>query len=88
MTRDNNRTAEDSINNAVQVLERRDLDLSHIIDVSRYPISESFLPWGGDQFKFVRIKAIARSLPEKKSDVERYMMEDVLSGLYGMKVHC
>ncbi len=41
---------------------------------------------GGGQFDFIRIKAISRSVPEKKADVERYMMEDVLSGLHGLKV--
>ena len=86
MARDNNKTSDDAINNAVQVLERRDLDPPHTIDLSYYTKSGSSPPWGGDQFNFVRIKAIARSLPEKKYDVERFMMEDVLSGLYGLKV--
>jgi len=86
MARDNNKAPGDAINDAVHVLERRDLDLSHAIDVSGYAASGSSRPWGGDQFEFLRIKAISRSLPEKKSDVERYMMEDVLSGLHGLKV--
>ena len=85
MTRDN-QIPDDSINNSIQVLERRDLDLSQTFDVSHYLKPGSSPPWGGDQFEFVRIKAIARSLPERKSDVERYMMEDVLSGLYGLKL--
>ena len=86
MARDNNKAPGDAINDAVHVLERRDLDLSHAIDVSGYAASGSSRPWGGDQFEFLRIKAISRSLPEKKSDVERYMMEDVLSGLHGLMV--
>lgn len=86
MAQDNDKISDEDINIAVQILERRDLDHSHPIDLSRYPKSGSSLPWGGDQFEFVRIKSISRSLPEKKSDVERYMMEDVLSGLNGLKV--
>jgi hypothetical protein len=75
---------DDAISGAVQVLERRDLDLSDVLDISGYPKPGSFPTWSG--FQFLRIKAIARSLPQKKSDVERYMMEDVLSGLCGLKV--
>jgi len=78
--------SDEDINIAVQILERRDLDRSYPIDLSRYPKYGSSPPWGGDQFEFVRIKSISRSLPEKKFDVERYMMEDVLSGLNGLKV--
>ncbi len=86
MARENNsKVPDDAINDAIQVLERRDLDIPAGIDISSYTKAGASPSWGGDQFEFVRIKAIARSLPDKKSDVERYMTEDVLSGLYGLK---
>jgi hypothetical protein len=84
--RPDNQIPDDFMNNFIQVLERRDLDLLHALDVSHHLSRVSSLPWGEEQFEFVRIKAIARSLPEKKSSVERYMMEDVLSGIYGLKL--
>jgi hypothetical protein len=84
MARDDSKLPEEDIRSAIQVLERKDLDLLPI-DVSNY--SPGSAPaWRGGQFDFIRIKAISRSLPEKKADVERYMMEDVLSGLHGLKV--
>ncbi len=76
----------DEVSNAVQVLERRDLDLFHTFDISRHHEVASSLPWDGDKFQFLQIKAISRSLPDNKSDVERYMMEDILSGLHGLGV--
>jgi len=84
MARDDSKIPEEDISSAIQVLERKDLDLLPI-DVSNYGPG-SAPAWGGGQFDFLRIKAISRSLPEKKADVERYMMEDVLSGLHGLKV--
>jgi hypothetical protein len=79
-------TPNDDITNAVQVLERRDLDLFSSVDIANYEKTGRNLPWGGDQFEFLRIKAVARSSNEKKSDAERYLIEDVISGLYGLKV--
>jgi len=85
MARDNNKTSDDDITSAVQVLERRDLDLVTDIDLSGLAKSASAPAWGGNQFEFLRVKAISRSLADKKADVERYLMEDVLSGLNGLK---
>jgi hypothetical protein len=85
MARDNNKTPDDDITRSVQILERRDLDLVTNIDLSNYTQSGSSNAWGGAQFEFLRVKAISRSLADKKSDVERYLMEDVLSGLNGLK---
>ena len=70
----NSKIPKDDINNAIQVLERRDLDLSPDTDISGYTSAGSSPAWGGDQFEFVRVKAISRSIPASKSDVERYMM--------------
>jgi len=85
MARDSNKTPDDNIISAVQVLERRDLDLVTDIDLSGYAKSGSPAAWGGAQFEFLRVNAISRSLADKKSDVERFLMEDVLSGLNGLK---
>jgi hypothetical protein len=85
MARDDSKIPEEDISSAIQVLERKDLDLLPVVDLSNYGTG-SGPAWGGDQFDFIRIKAISRSLPDKKADVERYMMEDVLSGLHGLKV--
>lgn len=84
MARENNKTSNDDINNAILVLERRDLDLFPLVDLSGYTRTTSSPVWGGGQFEFLRINAIGRSLPENKADVERYMIEDVLSGLHGL----
>jgi hypothetical protein len=80
-----NNTTNEEITSAIQVLERRDLDLVSDLDLSDYARSESSASWGGGQFEFLRIKSISRSLPERKSDVERHLIEDVLSGIYGLK---
>lgn len=85
MARDNNTAPDDEITSAVQVLERRDLDLVTDIDLSGYAKLGSSAAWGGAQFEFLRVKAVSRSLADNKSDVERYLMEDVLSGLNGLK---
>ena len=85
MARDNNKAPDEDINSAVQVLERRDLEFTTEIDLSSYTKSGTSTAWGGAQFEFLRVKAISRSLADKKADVERYMMEDVLSGLNGLK---
>lgn len=77
---------DDNINNSIQVLERRDIDLLPTTDLSNYINTGSSPPWGGSQFEFLRVKSISRAIPDKKSDVERYLMEDVLSGLNGLKV--
>ena len=79
-----NETHDDAIIDAVQVLERRDLDFSNAANVSCLEDSCGHSPLK-DRFHFVRIKAISRTLPAKKTDVERYLMEDVLSGLHGLK---
>jgi hypothetical protein len=85
MTRGSNNPHDDSITSDIQVLERRDLDYIDDTIVNSYVKSGSSTAWGGAQFEFLRIKAVSRSLAEKKADVERYMMEDVLSGLNGLK---
>jgi len=69
------------IEKSIQIIERRDLDLVSEIEPEIYKVSE----WGADNFQFIRINAISRSIPTKKSEVERYMMEDIVSGLYGSK---
>lgn len=84
MARDN-KAPDDDITSSVQILERRDLDLVTDIDLSGFAKSASSPAWGGAQFEFLRVKAISRALADKKSDVERYLMEDVLSGLNGLK---
>lgn len=84
MARDNHNTPDDNVNTAIQVLERRDLDLLPVTDLSGYVKTSTAPAWGGGQFDFLRVKAISRSIPDNKSDVERYMMEDVLSGLHGL----
>ncbi len=76
---------DDDVTSAVQILERRDLDLVTDIDLHSYTGSGSSAAWEGAQFEFLKVKAISRSLADKKSDVERYLMEDVLSGLNGLK---
>ncbi|MEW6586979.1 MAG: DUF87 domain-containing protein, partial [Nitrospirota bacterium] len=86
MTRGNNKASDSDITGSVQVLERRDLDALTDSDLAGSGAGESSPAWGGGQFDFIRVKSISRSLPDKKSDVERYMMEDVLSGLYGLRV--
>ncbi len=85
MAKDKNIPADDDITSSIQILERRDLDLVTNIDLSGYAKSGSSAAWGGAQFQFLRVKAISRALADKKSDVERYLMEDVLSGLNGLK---
>jgi hypothetical protein len=85
MTSSNNKTPDDDITSSVQILERRDLDFLTDIDLSGFAKSASAPAWGGNQFEFLRVKAISRSLADKKADVERYLMEDVLSGLNGLK---
>lgn len=80
-----NKTSDDDINGAVQVLERRDLDRLTAFDLSSSLKPVSGPAWGGGQFEFIRIKAISRSLPDNKAQVERYLVEDVLSGLYGLQ---
>jgi len=85
MTRSNNKTPDDNINGAVQALERRDLDLLTTFDLSSSLKAVGGPAWGGGQFEFIRIKAISRALPDNKAQVERYLVEDVLSGLYGLK---
>ncbi len=82
ITRDN-KTPEDEIAGYVQVLERRDLDLISLTELSSYVKTGSSYT-GGGQYEFFRVKSISRALPESKSDVERHMMEDVLSGIYGL----
>lgn len=81
----NNKIPNDEATTAILVLERRDLDLVNDIDLSSFVKSGSAPPWGGNQFEFLRVKAISRALADKKADVERYLMEDVLSGLNGLK---
>jgi len=76
----------DDIIRAIQILERRDLDLPLDTDFAEYEMILNSKGWQADQFRFIRINAISRALPDKKSDVERYMMEDVLSGLHGLAV--
>lgn len=88
MTRDNHQTPDDDVNKAIQVLERRDLELLSAADLSGYVNASTAAAWGGGQFDFLRVKAISRSIPDNKSDVERYMMEDVLSGLHGLTTPC
>lgn len=85
MAREDNKTSDDDITNAIQVLERRDLEVLPVTDLSGFSKTVGASVWGGGQFEFIRVKAIARSIPENKSDVERYMIEDVLSGLHGLK---
>jgi len=81
----NSKSPDDDINHAIRVLERRDLDILPHVDVSSYTGYGGSPPRGGNQFEFARIKAISRMLPDKKSDVERFLMEDVVSGLHGLK---
>lgn len=78
------RGPDDNVNDAIRVLERRDLDLVRHLDISAYCGSGTDPAWGGNRFEFARIKAIAKLLPEKKVDVERFLMEDVVSGLRGL----
>jgi len=71
----------EEVEKSIQVIERQDLEL-----ISEYQPEISTGPdWYRDEFKFIRINAIARSIPTKKIEVERYMIEDVISGLYGSK---
>lgn len=79
-----NSTSDSEINSAIQVLERRDLDLVPVIDLSSYAARRTAAPWSGAKFEFLRVKGIARSIAENKADVERFMMEDVLAGLHGL----
>ena len=85
MSRNDNKTEDDNINSAIQVLERRDLDAITEIDLSGYSKSLDSIHWGGAHFEFLRVNAITRSFADKRYDVERYLMEDVLSGLNGLK---
>ena len=85
MVTTDNSIPKDEATNAVLVLERRDLDLVKDIDLSTLTESASSLPWGGNEFEFLRVRAVSRALADKKADVERYLMEDVLAGLNGLK---
>ena len=80
-----NNSPNSEINNAIQVLERRDLDNLPILDLSSNARAGGGVPWGGAKFDFLRVKAVARNIADNKADVERFMMEDVLAGLYGLK---
>ena len=75
-----------TVTTAIQVLERRDIDLLPVDDCSSYVNTGSSSPWGGGRFDFIKILSISKALPENKADVERFLMEDVVSGLYGLKV--
>jgi hypothetical protein len=76
-------TNPDEYGKLVQLVERRDLDMA--TDVEREIASQvsrlSTLDKG--KFQFIRILSIARTLPTQKAEAERYLMEDVISGLHG-----
>jgi hypothetical protein len=75
-----NKNPED-IEKSIQIIERRDLDLVSEIEPQIYTERDR----AEANFQFIRIHGISRSLPSKKSEVERYLMEDIISGLYGSK---
>lgn len=56
MTTSNNKASDNNINGAVQILERRDLDLVTDIDLTDYAKSGSSAAWGGAQFEFLRVR--------------------------------
>jgi hypothetical protein len=66
-------------NQLIQIMERRDLDST---DAQLPDLSPEIT----EKIRFIRIAGIAKSLPYQKAEVERYLMEDVLSGLYGSKI--
>jgi len=75
-----NKNSED-VEKSIQIIERRDLDLISEIEPQIYKERDR----AEATFQFIRIHGISRSLPSKKSEVERYLMEDIISGLYGSK---
>lgn len=66
----------------IQITERRDLDLIPAVGANM----SSRLPVGAEGLKFIRISAIAKSTSMHRVGGERYFMEDVIAGLYGVKV--
>jgi len=72
----------EGIEKSIYIIERRDLDVISEIEPRTYegPV------WTAADFRFVRINAISKAIPLKKSEVERYLMEDIISGLYGSKL--
>lgn len=63
----------------IQAAERRDLDLIPVVNVRTPP------PTLAGRVSFVRVKGIARSLPSRKAEFERFLIEDVITGLHGLK---
>ena len=85
MEKDCDNVFEDDIAKGIYALERRDLDLVNDHDLTAYMKSVTNSAFGDYKFEFLRVKAVSRALSDKKSDVERFLMEDVLSGLNGLK---
>lgn len=73
----------DEYGKLVQLVERRDLDMA--TDVNREIASQvsRLSPLDKGKFQFIRVLSIARTLPTQKAETERYLMEDVISGLHG-----
>ncbi len=75
-----NKNPED-IEKSIHIVERRDLDSISEIDAQLHAVRERT----ESNIQFIRILGISSSLSAKKSEVERYLMEDIISGLYGSK---
>ncbi len=78
----NSGTNPDEYGKLIQLVERRDLDL--ITNISQEIPLPSTMDSG--KFQFIRILSIARTLPAQKAqktEAERDLMEDVISGLHG-----
>lgn len=76
----------DEFGKLIQLVERRDLDLATDVDSEISSEISHLSTRDRGKFQFIRILSIARTLPTQKADVERYLMEDVISGLHGSKV--
>lgn len=72
----------EDIEKALQIIERRDLDLLSDIELQIHGETE----WRASDFQFIRINAISKSNPKRDTNVERFLMEDIIAGLYGSKI--